>query len=141
MAIRADKKLSLRLDSELVERLQDYASRERVPVSYVMRHLVLRFLSGSSKDPDPASPSPIAKAWRGVAGPDLVAKRQAEFSVEVCALFDGFRGQGHDARESAKRTNFALKAKKHPWATYEVVADVLRQAGRFRKDRRRGGKD
>ena len=128
------KKLSLRLDCELVERLQDYASRERVPVSYVLRHLVLRFLSDPTKETYRTPP-----ARTGGPAPDLVAKRQAEFSAEVCALFDGFKAQGHDARESAKRTNFALKAKKHPWATYEVIADVLRQAGRFRKDRRKVG--
>jgi hypothetical protein len=134
MAIRSDKKLSLRLDGELVERLQDYASRERVPVSYVLRHLVLRFLSDPTTETHRTPPSRT-----GVPAPELVARRQAEFSDKVCALFDDFRSQGHDVRESAKRTNFALKAKKHPWATYEVVADILRQAGRFRKDRRKGG--
>jgi hypothetical protein len=134
MAIRSDKKLSLRLDGELVDRLQDYASRERVPVSYVLRHLVLRFLSDPTKETHRTPP-----ARTGAPAPGLVEKRQVEFSAQVCALFDGFRSQGHDARESAKRTNFALKAKKHPWATYEVVADILRQAGRFRKDRRKGG--
>lgn len=39
-----EKKISLRLDVKLVERLQDFADRERVPVSYVLRHLVIRFL-------------------------------------------------------------------------------------------------
>ncbi len=39
-----DKKISLRLDSALVDELQNYASRERVPVSFVVRHLVIRFL-------------------------------------------------------------------------------------------------
>jgi len=50
MRVSAGKKLSLRLDTELVERLQDYADRERVPVSFVLRHLVLRFLSDPTKD-------------------------------------------------------------------------------------------
>jgi hypothetical protein len=91
----------------------------------------MRFLSDPTKD---TSRAPSAK--RGVAGPDLVAKRQAEFSVEVCALFDGFRKQGFDMRESTKRTNYALKEKNHPWATYEVIASVLRETGRFRKPRK-----
>lgn len=134
MATRSDKKLSLRLDWELAERLQDYASRERVPVSYVLRHLVLRFLSDPTKE---THRNPPVRA--GVPGADLIARRQSEFSAQVFALFDDFRSQGHDARESAKRTNFALKAKKHPWATYEVIADILRQSGRFRKGRRKGG--
>jgi hypothetical protein len=134
MAIRANKKLSLRLDLELVERLQDYADQERVPVSYVLRHLVLRFLSDPKKATDRPRP-----ALRGVAGPDLVAKRQAEFSVEVCALFDGFRKQGFDMREATKRTNHALKAKNHPWATYEVIASTIRETGRLRKVRLKGG--
>jgi hypothetical protein len=124
------KKISLRLDTELVERLEDYAGRERVPVSYVLRHLLMRFLSDPTKDT-----SRPRSASRVVAGPDLVAKRQAEFSVEVCALFDGFRKQGLDMRESTKRTNYALKDKNHPCATYEVIASVLRETGRFRRPR------
>jgi hypothetical protein len=134
MAFGQGKKISLRLDGELVERLQDYASRERVPVSYVLRHLVLRFLSDPAKETHRTPPPRVV-------GRDasLVEKRQLEFSAQVCALFDGFRSQGLDAREAVKRSNFALKEKKHPWATYEVVADVLRKAGRFRKDRRKGG--
>lgn len=125
------KKISLRLDTELVERLEDYAGRERVPVSHVLRHLVMRFFSDPAKGE--VRPPP---AWRGVAGPDLSAKRQAEFSTEVCALFDEFRKQGLDMRESTKRTNHALKEKNHPWATYEVVASVLRETGRFRRPRK-----
>jgi hypothetical protein len=127
------KKLTFRLDTALVERLELHADRERVPVSYVLRHLVLRFLSCKTEN---ALQNPPAPVLRGVAGFDLAAKRQAEFSAEVCALFDGFRGQGLDAREAAKRTNFALKAKNHPWATYDVVADEIRKTGRFRKDRK-----
>ena len=128
------KKLTFRLDTALVDRLETLAGRERVPLSYVLRNMVLRFLA-----PDRECPSDAGRtlpALRGVPGPDLAAKRQAEFSAEVCALFDGFRSQGLDVREAAKRSNFALKAKRHPWATYETVADVLRKAGRFRKDRK-----
>jgi hypothetical protein len=121
------KKVSLRLDPELSERLHLYASRERVPVSHVLRHLVLRFLSESPKVGGQASP-----ALRGVSAP-AVSDLHKEFTEKVCSLFDDFRRQGYDAKESAKRVNFALKAKKHPWATYEVIAGIIRSTGRFRK--------
>lgn len=134
MDISSGKKLSLRLDGDLVERLEDYASRERVPVSWVLRHLVLRFLSSPDKDDKPAR-----SALPRVAAPDAITREQNDFRDRCCALFDGFRAQGLDARESAKRTNFALKEKRHPWATYEVVADVLRKEGRFRKVRLKRG--
>lgn len=128
MRLNMEKKVSLRLDPEIVERLQDYAGRERVPVSHVLRHLVLRFLSDPTKETHRTPP-----ARPGVPAPAILAKRQEEFKIEVCALFDAFRSQGHDLRESIKRTNFALKAKQHPWATYEVVASVIRETGRLRK--------
>ena len=126
--MKQEKKISLRLDGELVERPQDYAGRERVPVSHVLRHLVLRFLSDPSTEPHQAPP-----ARRTVPDAALIARKQEDFRNEVCALFDGFRKQGYDQKESTKRANFALKDKRHPWATYEVIASVLRKTGRLRK--------
>jgi hypothetical protein len=124
------RKISLRLDAELANRLQYRADQERVPVSCLLRHLVLRFL-------EPKAPGKAAPAvWRVEPAPVLKTRTeqlQGEFLVEVCSLFDKFRGQGCDPKEATKRTNMALKAKKHPWATFEVVQGVLRKAGRFRK--------
>jgi hypothetical protein len=129
MDIRASRKISLRLDVDLAERLQFYADQERVPVSQVLRHLVLRFLpSDTEKEVRPSIPTA-----RGVADAGLSERRQDEFSSQVCVIFDEFRAQGLDAKEAAKRTNFRLKDHKHPWATYEVIADILRKAGKFRK--------
>ena len=62
-------------------------------------------------------------------------QRKEAFTVKVVALFDGFTAAGCDHIEATKRTNRALKAESHPWATYEVVASVLRKAGKFRKRR------
>jgi len=123
-----DKKISLRLDPELAERLQQRADNERVPVSYVLRHLVLRFLAEPVKE---VTPSPSTRS--GLPAPSVIERKQVEFRQEVCALFDLFRGQGHDAIEATKRVNFALKARKHPWATYDVIAKVLRSEGLYRK--------
>jgi hypothetical protein len=154
MRVGMEKKISLRLDVELVDGLQAFADRERVPLSYVLRHLVLRFLR-----PDPSAAlrgwAPLgevstqekagrqsrfaaegAEARRSAAS-DRAKREQALFDEKVFALFDGFRQQGLDMKEATKRTNYALKEKNHPWATYEVVADVLRKSGRFRKPKGR----
>ena len=125
------RKISLRLDADLADRLQSRADSERVPVSHLLRHLVLRLLAESQA---PSRPAPAA--WRGEPAPVLKTRTeqlQAEFLTEVCSLFDKFRGQGCDPKEATKRTNMALKARKHQWATFEVVQGVLRKAGRFRK--------
>jgi len=60
---------------------------------------------------------------------------QADFRVDVCALFDDYISQGHDRKEAVKLTNKAMKVKSHPWANHETVSSVLRAAGRFRKAR------
>lgn len=125
------RKISLRLDVALADRLQDRADRERVPLSYVLRHLVLRFLEEPHGSARPASP-----ALRGgsVAAVNAQAeKHKAEFEAEVCALFDTLRSEGIEPMEAAKRVNFALKAKNHPWATFDIIAGILRAQGRFRK--------
>jgi predicted transcriptional regulator len=150
MAFGSGKKITVRLDDDLVEGLQEFADKERVPVSQVIRHLVLRFLR-----PPPAVPAgniqagapggdkgrfPLETAEaRRIALSDKAERENRVFREKCLTLFDGFQSQGLDAKEAAKRTNFALKEKKHPWATYEIVADVLRKEGRFRKVRRQGG--
>jgi len=62
---------------------------------------------------------------------------QATFREDVLCLFDGFIGQGLDAKEAVKRTNAALKAQHNPWATYDIVLGVVRSSGRFRTKRGR----
>jgi uncharacterized protein (UPF0335 family) len=138
-----DKKVSLRLDAGIVDRLQAYADKERVPVSYVLRHLVIRFLAGPPAPcagvpalgqipGDRSRFAPEQADTRRVAVAAHADREKAKFLGEVCTIFDAFRSQGFDVKESARRTNFALKAKSHPWATYEVIADLLRKTGRFR---------
>jgi len=125
------RKISLRLDTDLADRLKSRADSERVPVSQLLRHLVLRLLSESQ-----ASVKASPAAWRVETVPVLKTRTeqlQGEFLAEVCSLFDKFYTQGHDMKEATKRTNLALKARKHPWATFEVVQGVLRKAGRLRK--------
>jgi len=144
----ADKKISLRLDTDLADKLEGYASHERVPVSFVLRHLVLRFFAGPLPD---LRGSALGASSKGRFASEESARRRValgaraevanvEFEKRVCALFDDFRGQGLDMKEAAKRTNFALKAKNDPWATYEVIASVLRKAGRFRRSKEQQGK-
>ena len=64
-------------------------------------------------------------------------ERNDSFTADVLEIFDGFIAAGLDAKEATKRTNFALKEKSCPWATYEIVAGVIRSAGRYR--RQKGG--
>ncbi|TSK07924.1 MAG: hypothetical protein FPO08_01020 [Geobacter sp.] len=127
------RKISLRLDADLADRLQMRADRERVPVSCLLRHLVVRLLDGS-----PVGERPALSPHRQEAPSHLKSRTeqlQAEFMSEVCSTYDSFRGQGHDWIVATKLTNKALKAKNHPWATYEVVQGVLRKAGRYRKQK------
>lgn len=169
MQVSMGKKISLRLDTDLVERLEDYALRERVPVSFVLRHLVIRFLEQRSPSPwQPLHSPPVGVAGMQAATADVsprgngkqaaiaasvpsrpvvaewrrdlpnVDKFEADFRAAACSLFDGFIAAGLDVKEATKRTNFALKDKKHPWATFDIVSKALRDAGRFRKAGRRG---
>lgn len=82
------------------------------------------------------SASAIVKAHDPAEREQLEVIRK-DFHKEVCDIFDGFIGQGLDVKEAVKRTNSTLKAKKHPWATFETVQKVLRSEGRFR--RQKGG--
>lgn len=82
----------------------------------------------------------ISKYEEKAFSPGEVEKRREhnlEFNREVCRIFDQLTDQGLERKEAVKRTNQALKAKNHPWATHEAVTTVLRSAGRFRKG---GGK-
>ncbi|MBN1140594.1 MAG: hypothetical protein JXB25_02180 [Deltaproteobacteria bacterium] len=60
-------------------------------------------------------------------------KVQTDFSEKVCSFYDGFIAHGFPRKEAVKRTNWALKDEKHPWANRDSVLDVLRAAGRFKK--------
>jgi len=66
-----------------------------------------------------------------------VNRLQDDFKKKVLDLYDGFITQCIDSKEAVKRANHALKAEKHPWATYEVVLGVVRAAGRLRRKRGR----
>ena len=123
------QKVTFRLDAELAGRLNALAGRERVPVSYVLRHMVIRLLAEPAKD---GAARPFYSR-SSMDAPEVLERKHREFREKCCTLFDEFRRQGYDAKEAAKRTNFALKAVSHPWASYEVVASTLRAAGRFRK--------
>jgi hypothetical protein len=95
------RKISLRLDADLADRLQLRADRERVPVSCLLRHLVVRLLDGSQVT-EKASPAP----WRKEPPQNLKTRTeqlQADFMTEVCSTYDRFIGQGHDPKEATKR--------------------------------------
>lgn len=68
---------------------------------------------------------------------EKVDSLHADFRQEVCEIYDGLIGQGVETKEAVKRTNSTLKARNHPWASFETVQKVLRSAGRFR--RQKGG--
>lgn len=129
------RKISLRLDSDLAERLQMRADRERVPVSHLLRHLILRLL-GELQQPETAPSSSPSPSWRKESAAALKTRSEQlrdEFRAEVCSMFDNLVKQGCDSKEATKRINFTLKVRKHPWATYEVISSVIRKTGRFRK--------
>jgi hypothetical protein len=62
-----------------------------------------------------------------------VQDKQADFKNQACDLYDGFLAGGHSSAESLKLTNSALKAKNHPWASYDLVKSLIGSTGRFRK--------
>lgn len=64
---------------------------------------------------------------------EQVQDKQADFKKQACDLYDGFIAAGHSSAESVKLSNLALKAKSHPWASYEVVRSLIGSTGRFRK--------
>ena len=59
--LNLDKKITLRLDGVLVDRLQARAVRQRVPLSYILRNMVIRYLEGQTAE----TPSSVA-GTRGV---------------------------------------------------------------------------
>jgi len=56
-----------------------------------------------------------------------------DFQKTACEIFDGLIKQGIPAKEAIKRTNAAMKERNHPHATYSIILDVLRTAGRLKK--------
>ena len=61
------------------------------------------------------------------------AKFKQSFANQICTLFDGFIDQGLTRNQAISRTNSAMKEQNHPWASYDIVKDVLRKNLRFRK--------
>jgi hypothetical protein len=134
-----EKKLTVRIAPDLADKLQARADHHRVSVSWIVRHLVLRYLDGFAPDL-PVEEKLAIPAWRGLpvngsTGETHLEEMQAEFTRLACTLFDAYRAEGCDVTESTKRANFALKARKHPWATYDVVCHAIRSTGRFRKQK------
>ena len=69
---------------------------------------------------------------------DAIAKREqitSDFKKDVCSLFDKFISQGFAMNDAVKSTNNALKAKNHPWASFYIVQNTLRAAGRLRRSK------
>lgn len=64
---------------------------------------------------------------------EKLAQFKDAFRSEVCSLLDGFISQGHISKDAVKRTNFAMKAKKHPWANFYLIEKEIRSTGRLRK--------
>lgn len=64
--------------------------------------------------------------------------RIAAHKAKVVARYDGYIADGCDPAEATKRTNASFKCEKHPWASYEVTKQILREAGKFRKRKKRG---
>ena len=46
-----DKKITFRIDQKRLDELETYALREGMPVSFVVRHLVIRFLEDRRRFP------------------------------------------------------------------------------------------
>lgn len=68
---------------------------------------------------------------------ERVETAQTDFVDQACSLYDKFIEDRHPMNDAVKLTNSALKAMNHPWATYEVVLNTLRKAGKLRKLRPR----
>lgn len=64
---------------------------------------------------------------------DHARDQQEDFKKQACDLYDGFIAAGHSSAEALKLSNSALKAKNHPWASYDVIKSLIRSTGRFRK--------
>ena len=69
-----------------------------------------------------------------------------DFVQDVLEAYNGFIALGHPVKKSISLSNSALKAQKHPWATYDQVFPVLSENGRFKgvklyKKRVPGGHD
>lgn len=78
----------------------------------------------------------IQKSEEAAIDPREIERRKeslAKFRKYVCQIYDGLISQGLERKEAVKRTNQALKAKKHPWANRSTIEDVLRAAGKFRR--------
>lgn len=59
-----------------------------------------------------------------------------EFERKAGEIFDDCIAQGMDEKDAVRATRAALKDKEYAFATYEIVKDTLRKAGKFQKVRR-----
>lgn len=66
-------------------------------------------------------------------------QRVDNFKARVVALYDRFISEGCDASEGIRRTNAQLKQEGEILANYEWVKAALREAGKFRKHRKKRG--
>lgn len=89
-------------------------------------HEFFRFLELKSRS---------AKAEAKVYDPVELERREKfndDFVKDVLEAYDGFIAQGYPVKRSISLSNSVLKAKKHPWATYDLVFSTLRENGRFK---------
>jgi hypothetical protein len=104
---------------------------------------MLENMAGFFRFIDIKTRSASAQAKAGNVDLDETARRDRvgeEFSVQVCAIYDELISQAVTPLEAVRRTNSALKERKHPWATYDTIQRVLRSSGRFKKPRAAKGR-
>lgn len=73
---------------------------------------------------------------------DLQERQEREeyfqgFEREASEIYDSCISQGMDEKEAIRATRAALKDKEYAFATYDIVKNTLRKAGKFQKVRRR----
>jgi hypothetical protein len=68
---------------------------------------------------------------------DIEARMEAH-KAKVVLRYEGYLADGCDQAEAIRRTNASLKCEKHPWASYDLTKQILREAGKFRKRPKKG---
>ncbi len=53
------------------------------------------------------------------------------FIKDILMIYDDFISTGTEPRQAISATNRAMKTKGSPWASYDIVYDTIRRAGRF----------
>lgn len=126
------------IDVRLVEARNGYAQLSVVLPVEMTRHFaeLMESMSGLFRCSDRKARLKLSS--QRVLDADQHAKNKADrkaYSERICALFDDFIGQGLTRNEAISRTNSSLKEQKHPWASYDLVKQTLRDSGRFRKQK------